>query len=435
MPVNARKAAMETLLAVKARGARPEAVLAHHGPEDPRERALAAKIVNGVLQNELYLDYVLSSRAANFKKLPPAVREILRLSAYQILFLDRVPDRAAVNEGVELAKKTAPHAAGVVNAVLRRLCKSGRDAPIEGKSPDEALSTRYSHPLWLVRVLMDEYGPEVCEKILAADNETPPITAQVNTLRTTAHKLAAELEKAGVETAPCPLFEDALTLSSTGDISELEAFQKGLFYIQDPAARMAVTAAGIRPGDTVLDMCAAPGGKSFAAAMAMENLGRILAFDIHGKKAALVASGAERLGISILTAAPGDAREARPELFGIADAVLCDVPCSGFGVIRKKPEIRSKDPAELERLPAIQLDIFRNCADYVKPGGRLVYSTCTILKRENDDVADAFLRERTDFEPEPFTLPEPFGPCGGRRTILPFEGQTDGFFICVLRKK
>ncbi len=435
MPVNARQAALETLLAVRTRGARPEAVLAHHGPEDPRERALAAKIVNGVLQNELYLDYVLASKAANFKKLPPAVREILRLSAYQILFLDRVPDRAAVSEGVELAKKTAPHAAGVVNAVLRRVCESGKDAPIEGKSPEEALSIRYSHPLWLVRALTEEYGPEACEKILAADNETPPITAQVNTLRTTARELAEELTLAGVEVTPCPYFEDALTLSNTGDIGELEAFRKGLFYIQDPAARMAVSAAGVRPHDTVLDMCAAPGGKSFAAAMAMENRGKILAFDIHAKKAALVQSGAERLGISILTAASGDAREARPELAGLADAVICDVPCSGFGVVRKKPEIRAKAPEDLERLPAIQLDILRTCADYVRPGGRLVYSTCTVLRRENGDVADAFLRERTDFAPEPFTLPEPFGPCGGRRTILPFEGQTDGFFICVLRKK
>lgn len=435
MPVTARKAALEALIAAKDRGARPAMFLAHHGPEDPRERALAMNIVNGVLQNETYLDCAVKVHARDLKRLQPIVREILRVSAYQLLFLDRVPARAAVNEGVELCKEYAPHASGVVNAILRRVSESGADVVIEAGSREEFLSVRYSHPLWLVRALLDEYGDGTCERILAADNETPPLTVQVNTLRTTPEELITRLEGSGMEAAACPLLEDALYLTGAGALEELDAFKKGLFYIQDAAARLAVKFSGVKPGDTVMDMCAAPGGKSFAAAIAMRNEGRVLSFDIHEKKTALIKKGAERLGLSAITAQQGDARAPRPQLDRSADVVLCDVPCSGLGVIRKKPEIRRKDPERLAHLPEIQLDILRAGARYVKDGGRLVYSTCTVLRRENEDVVNAFLRERTDFELVPFTLPAPFGDCGGMRTILPCEGNTDGFFICVLRKK
>lgn len=434
MPVSARKAALEALTAVKKRGARPEAYLAHHGPQDRRERALALKLTNGVLQNEAYLDYVSKVYAKDLGRFQPVVREILRLSAYQILFLDRVPHRAAVSEGVELCKEYAPHAAGAVNAILRAVSREGA-APIKAGSREEALSIRYSHPLWLVRELTAEYGEEACERILAAGNETPPITAQVNTLRTTAGELRASLESAGVQVREHPWLSGALLLSGTGAVEELEEFGNGLFYVQDAAARLAVDCSGVKAGDTVMDVCAAPGGKSFAAAIRMGNEGRIYSYDIHEKKTALIEKGAERLGISVITAGAGDAREPKPGMEASCDVVLCDVPCSGFGVIRKKPEIRYKDPGELTRLPEIQLDILRASAGYVKSGGRLVYSTCTVLRRENEDVVRAFLKERPDFEPAPFTLPGPFGECGGARTILPFEGGTDGFFICVLRKK
>lgn len=434
MPVTARQAALETLTRVRQRGARPEAALAHHGPEDPRDRALAARIVYGVLQNEMYLDYALGRFAKDLGRLPPTARDILRLSAYQLLFLDRVPARAAVYEGVELARRHVPHAAGAVNAILRALSQSGQ-VRVEAATPEEALAIRTSHPLWLVRELAGEYGPEVCERILAADNAIPPVTAQTNLLKTTPEALAARLRESGVRAEPLPWMPDALDLAGTGALEELDAFREGLFYVQDPAARLAVTALGVEPGDTVVDVCAAPGGKSFAAAIRMEDRGRIFAFDIHEKKLALIERGAARLGIGILTLRAGDARRVRPELVRRADAVLCDVPCSGFGVIRKKPEIRRKRPEEIARLPEIQLAILRASAEYVRDGGRLVYSTCTILRRENEEVAAAFLRERPDFELMPFTLPGPFGACGGMKTILQSDADTDGFFICVLRKK
>ena len=437
MPVNARKAAYLALTATRKRGARPEMALSTGPDSDPRERALAQNIVTGVLQNAFLLDYALLRYTGRDPGgLQPEVRDILRLSVYQLLFLDRVPAHAAVNEGVELAREFTPRAAGLVNALLRRVSVHAGVLPeVEAPTREEALSLRWSHPVWLVRELTVLYGPDKTERMLAADNEPPPLTAQVNTLKTSAGELRKALERRGIGVSACPYFSDALYLTGTGALEEVEEFQRGLFYIQDAAARFAVLASGVKPGETVLDLCAAPGGKSFAAAIQMEDRGDLRAFDIHEKKAGLVTRGAARLGIHILKAAAGDASRFDPALEDVADAVLCDVPCSGFGVIRKKPEIRYKDPAELERLPEIQLGILKNACRYVKPGGRLVYSTCTVLKRENEDVIRAFLGEYGGFEPVSFSLPAPFTGQKEGTVILPGQGGTDGFFICVLRKK
>ncbi len=435
MSVNAREAALNALCAFRSRGARPELHIAHNGPENARERALALQIACGVLQNEAYLDHCLTLCAEKVKKTEPVVRDILRLSAYQMLFLDRIPHRAAVSEGVELAKRRVPRAAGLVNAVLRRFSERGGDFPIEAGSREEYLAVRWSHPAWLVHALMEAYGEENTQRILRADNAPAPMTVQVNTLKTDASALTAALEAAGVGVRACPYLDDALILENTGPLEALEAFKKGYFYVQDAAARFAALASGVKPGDTVVDVCAAPGGKSFAAAIAMEDRGSVLAFDIHEKKAALIEKGAHRLGLDCIKSAVADARVPIPALEGKADVVLADVPCSGLGVIRKKPDIRYRDPAELERLPGIQLDILKNAARYTAPGGRLVYSTCTILRRENEDVVRAFLDQVAGFEPEAFTLPEPLGRQEGWGVILPAEGGTDGFFICVLRKK
>ncbi len=435
MSVSAREAAYAALEAWRRRGARPDMILSSQDM-DRRDMALAQKIVSGVLQNSCLLDYrigVYSGRAVS--SLQPQVLDILRLSVYQLLFLDRVPSHAAVSEGVELAKKRAPRAAGLVNAVLRK-ASTDRGKPVDLQIEDgpRRLSVLYSHPEWFVAELLERWGQERTESVLRADNEEAPILAQVNTLKTTLPELTELLREEGVGTRACPLLENALYLEDTGALTGLRSFQKGLFYVQDAAARLAVTAAGVKPGDTVFDLCAAPGGKSFAAAMDMADRGAIRAFDIHGKKLNLIRGGCERLGITVLTAAPGDAGVFDPALEAGADAVIADVPCSGFGVLRKKPEIRYKKPEELERLPELQLKILRNAARYVKPGGTLLYSTCTVRRGENEDVAEAFLRESRDFAPEPFDLPEPLGASGGMRTILPDEAGTDGFFICKLRR-
>lgn len=435
--MRAREAALTALTAFRRRGARPDMALANSASKygmDRRETALAQNIMNGVLQQRALCDFYISG-FTDIKKLEPTVLDILRLSAYQICFLTRVPKRAAVSEGVELSKKYAPKASGLVNAVLRRLSEAGDSLPKpEMSDEEERLSVLYSHPKWLVSELSRQYGAETCEKILAADNTPSSVTVQTNRLRCTSDELKKALESEGASVERHPFSEDALKVSGAGAIDKLKAFENGLFYVQDVSAHFAALAAGAEPGMTVLDVCAAPGGKSFALAVQMQNSGRIISRDIHEKKLRQISEGASRLGIDIIETGAGDAREDIPELYGKADVVIADVPCSGLGVIRKKPEIRYKDPEELKALPGIQRAVLNTVSKYVKTGGTLLYSTCTILKRENEDVVREFLAENSDFSAAELELPAPFMAESGMRTILPCEGDTDGFFICKMKR-
>lgn len=440
MPVTAREAALKVLTFYRTRGARPDIILENMtgpGGLDSRDMGLANNIINGVLQNRALCDYYIeyySGRKLDYFE--PAILDIMRISVYQLLFLTRVPPHAVVSEGVTLAKKNSKNASGLVNAVLRKISDNRQHLPsIETATREAYLAIRYSHPEWLVRELLDTYGEEKIEAILQSDNTPAPMTVITNTLRCDTEALKAALERDGVVCEPHPYLSNALNISGSGLVTDLEAFQKGWFYVQDAAAFLAVQAAAPKKGDTVCDVCSAPGGKSFAAAILMENSGQIHAGDIHEKKLRLIKSGAERLGITIIETQPRDGREVNEALADACDVVLCDVPCSGFGVMRKKPEIRYKDPAELERLPEIQLGILKASARCVKPGGTLLYSTCTLLKRENEDVVSAFLNENDDFSLAAFELPAPLGKADGMATLLPDAGNTDGFFICKMVRK
>jgi 16S rRNA (cytosine967-C5)-methyltransferase len=273
--------------------------------------------------------------------------------------------------------------------------------------------------------------------MLIADNEAPEMVVQVNTLRITAASLMQQLEQCGVSARLHSWMKDCLVLSGTGNLEKLDAFRNGLFYVQDAASKLSVLCAQLsEAGVSVLDCCAAPGGKSFAAAIAMKGNGNITSCDIHAHKAALIENGAARLGLGNIRAMQQDATESVAEWKNAMDAVICDVPCSGLGIIRKKPDIRYKNLKEMEALPQLQLQILKNQASYVKPGGTLLYSTCTVLKRENEDVVNAFLAERDDFYTEPLVLPEVFPKNEtGMLTLIPGEYDTDGFFICRLRRK
>ena len=273
-------------------------------------------------------------------------------------------------------------------------------------------------------------------KLLEANNGHPPITAMTNTTRVTVEELAEILEGEGVQTQPHPWLENALILSKTGSLEQLSAFQKGLFYIQDPASKLAVLALDPKPGMRVLDCCAAPGGKSFGAAIQMENRGEVVSCDLSPHKKKLIQDGADRLGLGSVAPMTADGKVHRVEWGNAFERVLVDAPCSGLGVIRKKPDIRYKDPASLERLPEVQRAILDNAARYVKPGGVMVYSTCTILRRENEDVAQTFLAHHPEFRAERFCLPECVGDARtGMLTLWPHRQGTDGFFICKLRKE
>lgn len=271
--------------------------------------------------------------------------------------------------------------------------------------------------------------------MLIADNAAPRTVVQVNTLRTSAEKLAERLTAEHVCVKPHEWMADCLVLSGTGSLELLPAFREGLFYVQDPAAKLSVLCAGLpESGGNVLDCCAAPGGKSFAAAIAMGGRGSIVSCDIYPHKTALIENGAARLGLTNITARQQDASQVVPEWVGAMDTVIADVPCSGLGIIRKKPDIRYKNLKELEDLPALQLKILETQASYVRPGGTLLYSTCTVLKRENEDVVSAFLAVHGEFTTEP--LPDVFPKNEtGMLTLIPGEYDTDGFFICRLRRK
>ena len=439
-PMSAREAAALTLAACERQGAWSDGFLKktlREGGLDRREAALATRLCFGVLQNRMLLDWHLA-RFCRMKldQLEVDVLCNLRVAAYQILFLDKIPASAAVNEAVELTRRRCknPGAAGMVNGVLRAMLRAGELPEPAGADKVETLSLRYSHPRWLTEAFLTRLGEEDAERLLAADNERPPIAAQVNTMRATPAETASALAADGVEAEPHPWLPDCLILKNSGDLERLSAYREGLFYIQDPAARLAVTAVGLKPGMRVLDACAAPGGKSFAAAIDMGNRGEIVSCDIHPHKIKLLSAGRDRLGLSVMVPTLQSAAEFRPEWEGGFDAVITDVPCSGLGVIRKKPDIRYKDPEPMERLPALQRAILDNCARYVRPGGMLVYSTCTLLERENEGVVDGFLADHSDFILEPFTLPR-FGEQPGRMTFWPHIHHTDGFFAARLGKR
>ena len=437
---SAREAAMLTLAACERQGAWSDGYLKRILREqglDRRDAALASRLCYGVLQNKLLLDWHLARFCkSKLTSLDVKVLCNLRVAAYQLLFLDKVPPSAAVNEAVELTKKHCrnPRAAGMVNGILRAMLREEKRPEPDCSDKVQYLSLKYSHPVWLVEEFVSALGLESAEALLAEDNRTPPTTAQVNPLRTGPAELAEALREDGVEVRLHPWLSECLFLQGTGDLERLPAFQNGSFYIQDAAARLAVTAAGVTPGSRVLDCCAAPGGKSFAAAVNMENRGEIVSCDIHPHKIKLIEAGRDRLGLSVIVPQLQSAAEFRGDWADAFDTVITDVPCSGLGIIRKKPDIRYKDPQALGGLPKIQRAILGNCCRYVRPGCVLLYSTCTLLRRENEDVVHAFLAEHSDFELEPFQLPH-FGKQPGMMTFWPHINGTDGFFVAKLRRK
>ena len=403
---------------------------------DRRDAALATRLACGVLQNRRLLDHYLQQLlTGRLKDLRPVLRDILHLGLYQILFLDKIPDSAAVNEAVDLAKrycKKQKNAAPLVNGVLRNAVRS-RDTLI----PPADLPTKYSHPAGLVALLKSYVGEDRLENMLKANNAAPDTVIQVNTLRTTAAALLRRLEAEGVEAQPHGWMENCLVLKNTGALEKLPSFLDGEFYVQDAAARLAVDCAGISEGEyLVTDCCAAPGGKSFAAAMALGGRGRIVSSDVHEHKVPLMEKGAERLGFANVHPRHFDATVFDPELENKVDFALVDVPCSGYGIIRKMPDIREKDPDTMRELPALQLQILKNQARYVRPGGVLLYSTCTLVRRENEGVVEKFLKANPEFYLEPLKLPAEFGEnTTGMLTLVPGEHDTDGFFIARLRRK
>ncbi len=438
--MNARKTALDALIACRKQGGWSNGVLKEYIARDQldsRDAALAARLCYGVLQNRYLLDHYLQQLlTGKVKDLHPVVRDILHVGLYQILKMDKIPDSAAVNESVTLTKKYCRNqrwAQGLVNAVLRNAVRNR-----ETLQQPTTLEAQYSHPQVLINLLRESVDEKLLEPMLSANNATPPTVVQVNTLRTTATGLLEKLIKENVQAQLHPWLADCLVLSNTGNIEKLQSFREGLFYVQDAAAKLSVLCAQIPAGERVrvLDCCAAPGGKSFAAAVAMGDTGHIISCDIHAHKTELIQNGARRLGLTNISVRQQNATEFVPQWQNQMDVVIADVPCSGYGIIRKKPDIRYKDPDSMQDLPQLQLQILQNQARYVRPGGTLLYSTCTLLRRENEAVVAQFLGQNPDFHTERLPLPAVFPENGsGMLTLVPGQYDTDGFFICRMRRK
>ena len=392
---------------------------------DDRDTALCFRLCRSVLQNAALLDYYIGCYSYRLpEELEPRVLDILRLGAAQILFADRIPDSAAVNESVELIKRTNKKAAGTVNAVLRQIARN-RDTLPEIPAPGTAkeLSVRFSHPLWLCDRLIKDHGYEFARDFLRMNNTQPDLTVTANLCHNDAVSLAKNFRSAGYEADVSPLSVLSVRLCSSGSVTLLPGYENGDFFVQDAAAATGVIMAEPRPGMKVLDTCASPGGKSMLCAVLMGDRGEIVACDIHTKKLSLIEENSLRLGLNCVRTETMDATKPPLRFRDAFDLVIADVPCSGFGVIRKKPEIRYKDPAQIAPLPEVQLRIIHGAASCVKENGMLLYSTCTVFREENEDVVSAFLEKNRRFALKT------------QRTIWPQEFGTDGFYYALLKKE
>lgn len=400
---------------------------------DTRDRAFVSNLFYGVIERKITLDYQIELYLSKpINKLKKDVLTVLRLGAYQILFMDKVPSSAAVNESVNIAKKNGlSYASGLVNAVLRKIDKNGLILPSEENFTDY-LSVLYSCPTWLINKWIKEYGKEDTEGILKSSVDVCKNYIRVNNTLISENELIDELKSEGVEAAKT-LYNNCLEIQLGGrSVESLKSFINGYFHVQDAACQLCAKALNVMPGDRVFDLCAAPGGKTYTVAEEMNNSGEVLSFDIHEHRVKLIKKGAERLKLTCVKPTTGDATSFYENL-GEADAVLCDVPCSGFGIIGRKPEIKYKNPDEVKQLPSLQLQILQTGAKYVKEGGRLVYSTCTLSHSENSKVCKRFLQSTDDFK-----VVSPFKDLSDDEflTLMPHKHCTDGFFIaCFERKK
>ena len=395
--------------------------------------SLAAAIFYGVLERRLTLDYVISLYSSTrLEKMSDDVVNILRMGVYQIIFMQKIPDSAAVNESVKLAKGPK-RIRGFINAVLRSVARNKKKISY----PDDSIL--YSCPKWLVEFFGESYGKEIANKILNSFLGKPDLVVRVNTLKTNKEDLLKRFLSRNIKASI--IFEslDALKLENTHSIEQLSEFNEGLFHVQDIASQICCKVVNPLPGEVVVDVCAAPGGKTFTASQMMDDVGKIFAFDLYESKINLISSGAKRLGVSIIDAQVKDS-SIKFEKEGFADKVICDVPCSGLGIIKRKPEIRYKNEDWFDGLPDVQIKILENSAKLLRVGGVLTYSTCTLNPKENSKVVEKFLSENDNFIASAISLPggvvRTVNEKDSQLTLIPGENDSDGFFIsCVKRVK
>lgn len=449
---NARSMALEVLYAVDHEGAFSNIalnrVLEKYKPEK-LDRGFITELVYGTLRTLNTLDWVLGGFLKKpLEGLPPWIKNILRMGVYQILHMEKVPDSAACNESANLARNYG-HAGTVklVNGVLRNVVRNKEqlEFPDMETDPVKSIAIRYSHPEWLVSRWIQEFGPDAAAKLCQANNEIPSNTIRTNTLRITRDELRQNLAAEGIDASPGRCAPETLIIEGFKSVGSIAAHQSGLFMVQDESSTLVGHAVHPKPGSLVIDACSAPGGKSTHMAQLMENRGQIISADIHPHKMDLIRENADRLGVEIIKPVVLDAAELDLQFAGKADYILVDAPCSGLGVLRRRPEIRwRKRPDQIDELHSLQVKILNSAAACLKPGGILVYSTCTITHEENTDVIEEFLDNNRDFSLEDLAgyLPEDLAQMPGTDDLsrgfvqfLPHIHGMDGFFIARMKKR
>ena len=408
---------------------------------DGVDSAFASALVYGVLERKITLDYIIRQYSKiPLRKIEIKTKLILRMGILQLLFMDKIPESAAVNESVKLAKKHGlQKSAGFINGILRGITR----AEVKYTLPDENdrvrfFSVKYSVPEELAALWLSSYGAENAGELLKSLSGRPRLCARVNTLKTTSDDLISRLHAEGVRAEKIESINDAITLFGTGSIERLASYKNGLFHIQDASSQLCVRLLDPKPGDILLDICSAPGGKAFTCAQRMKNKGKVYSCDLYDHKLRLIKEGAQRLGITNLIAVKRDGASPAVRL-PLADKILCDVPCSGLGILSRKPEIRYKDDLISDTLPQLQYKILCESAKNLAAGGRLVYSTCTLNPAENNENARKFLEEHPDFEGAPLELPEgverAFDEKNYEITLTPHKAKTDGFYIAAFQRR
>lgn len=453
--VTPRELALNILVKVAETGAYSNIQLNRSLQESGMSRAdaaLATELVYGTIGRQATLDYWLSKFVAKgLRKLDTWVHQLLRLSAYQLLFLDRIPSHAAVNEAVTIAKRRGHSGiSGMVNGVLRSIDR-GKDelklSDIRAETPVATLALRHSYPEWLVRRWADAFGLETTEAILASGNEPPHASIRVNTMLASRDQRLRELQESGLDAQPSAVAPSGIVVRGGGNMADTEGFRNGLWSVQDESSMLVAEVVAPKPGMKVLDCCAAPGGKSAHMAELMEGKGKVWANDLHAHKRELIVSQTERLKLRNVEAITSDAAKLSERFKEQSmDAVLLDAPCSGFGVIRRKPEIKwNKTEGDIAEIAALQRQLLKEASELVRPGGTLVYSTCTIEKEENERQVAAFLAEHPDFEldahwPEAVLIRlREAGIIGkqfdGQLQLLPHHFGSDGFYIARMTRR
>ena len=446
---DARQEAFAVLVKIQRRGAYSNLALdaaLRQGDWDARTSAMTCALVYGCLEHLLTLDYNLARYLRQpLKKLSPEVLTALRIGACQLLFFDKVLPGAAVNSSVSLVKDGKfAFAAGMVNAVLRKIAANGLRLPPE--DAPEHLSVRFSVPQWLVTLWTQGYGAEHCRGLLEAMQEPAPLVIRVNTAKTTRAALRQALADEGVEAADDPLTPHGLRLARCGAVEKLKSFGEGLFHVQNSASQLCCALLDAQPGERILDVCAAPGGKSFSLAMDCQNpqnpaeSGQVFSCDLYESRLSLITQGVKRLGLTNIICRIADAETENPDfLQEKADKVLCDVPCSGLGILRQKPEIRYKNASDIDKLPDLQYRILCSGSSSLRSGGLLVYSTCALNPAENEQVCGRFLAQHPEFAavsvPERLPALAPFTQGDAPYvTLMPHIRGCDGFFLAAFRK-